>query len=227
MDTAPLAAATNSILSSNVLFALIGGAVVGVGALISVAGSDESGMIGTSRLGYALAADGLFPRLFARVHPRFKTPYMGIIIQSITALVASIIGDLGSLISVSVLFMSIAYLATSASIIAFRRKGLRPIFHVGGGLLIPVLGVVFSIYLISQCTLSQLAIGALLFLIGVPIYIKYSPKKEIAELKNALLSRETAVKRLREQEHVFLAHVLHHLKKIYRKALRKEQPEIT
>ena len=227
VDTAPLAAATNSILSSNVLFALIGGAVVGVGALISVAGSDESGMIGTSRLGYALAADGLFPRLFARVHPRFKTPYMGIIIQSITALVASIMGDLSSLISVSVLFMSIAYLATSASIIAFRRKGLRPIFHVGGGLLIPVLGVVFSIYLISQCTLSQLASGALLFLIGVPIYIKYSPKKEIAELKDALLSRETTVKRLREQEHVFLAHVLHHLKKIYRKALRREQPEIT
>jgi hypothetical protein len=52
-------------------------------------------------------------------------------------------------------------------------------------------------------------------------------KKEIAELKNALLSRETTVKRLGQQEHVFLAHVLHHLKKIYRKALRKEQPEIT
>ena len=60
-DSAPLAAATSSILSSNATLALIGGLIVGVGALISVAGSDESGMIGTSRLGYALAADGLFP----------------------------------------------------------------------------------------------------------------------------------------------------------------------
>jgi basic amino acid/polyamine antiporter, APA family len=50
-DTAPLASATNSILASTGILALIGGAIVGVGALISVAGSDESGMIGTSRLG--------------------------------------------------------------------------------------------------------------------------------------------------------------------------------
>ena len=50
--------------------------MVGVGALISVAGSDESGMIGTARLGYALAADGLFPSLFAKIHRRFKTPYV-------------------------------------------------------------------------------------------------------------------------------------------------------
>ncbi len=75
-DVAPLAAATTSTLSSNALLALIGGTIVGVGALISVAGSDESGMIGTSRLSYALAADGLFPRVFAKVHPRFKTPYL-------------------------------------------------------------------------------------------------------------------------------------------------------
>ncbi len=73
-DTAPLAAASNGILSSNVALALFGGLLVGIGALISVAGSDESGMIGTARLGYALAADGLFPKIFAKIHTKFKTP---------------------------------------------------------------------------------------------------------------------------------------------------------
>jgi APA family basic amino acid/polyamine antiporter len=222
-DTAPLATATNSILTSNASLALIGGGLVGIGALISVAGSDESGMIGTSRLGYALAADGLFPKLFARVHPKFKTPYMSIAIQSATALIASVIGNLSLLISVSVFFMSIAYLATSASVFAFRKKGLRPKFRVRGSLLIPALGILFSAYLISQCTPVQLAIGVLLLLVGVPIYVKYSPKKEIAELKNALLSKETALKRMYAQEHVFLAHVLLHIKRAYRKATRKEQ----
>jgi APA family basic amino acid/polyamine antiporter len=222
-DTAPLATATNSILTSNASLALIGGGLVGIGALISVAGSDESGMIGTSRLGYALAADGLFPKLFARVHPKFKTPYMSIAIQSATALVASVIGNLSLLISVSVFFMAIAYLATSASVFAFRKKGLHPKFRVRGSLLIPALGILFSAYLISQCTPVQLAIGVLLLLVGVPIYVKYSPKKEIAELKNALLSRENAVKRIYTMEHVFLAHVLLHIKRAYRKAIRKEQ----
>jgi amino acid transporter len=221
-DTAPLATATNSLLTPNSSLALIGGALVGVGALISVAGSDESGMIGTSRLGYALAADGLFPKLFARVHPKFKTPYMSIAIQSVTALLASVIGNLSLLISVSVFFMAIAYLATSGSIFAFRRKGLGSQLHMRS-LLIPSLGILFSAYLISQCTPVQLAIGALLLLAGVPIYIKYSPKKEIAELENVLLSRENIFKRTYAQERIFLAHLLLHIKQAYRKATRKEQ----
>jgi hypothetical protein len=91
------------------------------------------------------------------------------------------------------------------------------------GLLIPSLGILFSAYLISQCTPVQLLIGVLLLLVGVPVYIKYSPKKEIAELKNVLLSRETILKRIYTQEQVFLAHILLHVKRAYRKATGKEQ----
>jgi APA family basic amino acid/polyamine antiporter len=222
-DTAPLATATNSILSSSALVALVGGAIVGIGALISVAGSNESGMIGTSRLGYALAADGLFPKVFARVHAKFKTPYLSIIIQSLTALVASVVGNLSLLISVSVFFMAIAYLATSASIFWFRRRGLtQPQQHSLRHLIIPSLGIAFSVYLISQCTPTQLTIGALLLLAGVPIYVKYSPKKELTDLKDDLLSKQATLKRVYEQEHVFLAHVLLHVKRAYRRVTKRK-----
>jgi APA family basic amino acid/polyamine antiporter len=224
-DAAPLATATNSILSSSSVLALIGGTIVGVGALISVAGSNESGMIGTSRLGYALAADGLFPKVFARIHPKFKTPYLSIIIQSVTALAASIVGDLGLLISVSVFFMSIAYLATCASIFTFHRKGFAHQHPSKRNLIIPGVGIAFSIYLISQCTPTQIAIGVLLLLAGVPIYIKYSPKKEMSEFKNDILSRQFTLKRIYEQEHVFLAHLVLHIKTAYQKAKRKSSNE--
>jgi amino acid transporter len=223
-DTAPLASATNSILSSNAILALVGGGIVGIGALISVAGSDESGMIGTSRLGYALAADGLFPALFARVHKRFKTPYISIIIQSATALVASIIGSLALLISVSVFFMAVAYLATSASIFIFHKQGLAPNHSSRRRLIIPALGIVFSIYLITQCSLIQIAIGIVLLLIGVPIYVYATPKKELTEIRNALLTRENILKRAARQERVFLAHLLMHIKSAYRKARRRQIP---
>jgi APA family basic amino acid/polyamine antiporter len=220
-DTAPLAAATDSILSSNALLALVGGAIVGIGALISVAGSDESGMIGTSRLGYALAADGLFPTFFARVHKRFKTPYISIIVQSITALIASILGNLSLLISVSVFFMAISYLATSASIFTFHRQGLTPNAKSKSHFIIPALGIIFSIYLITQCSLDQITIGILLLLAGVPVYVFASPKKELTEIRNALLSRQTTLKRIYNQERVFLAHLIMHIKSAYRKAKRK------
>jgi amino acid transporter len=210
-------------LSSIPTFAVVGGLIVGIGALISVAGSDESGMIGTSRLGYALAADGLFPRIFAKIHSRFKTPYLGILVQATTALIAAIVGSLDTLIATSVFFMAIAYVATSASIFPLRRKGAKTQFHLRGGPLIPILGVIFSIYLITQCTYTQIALGLVLLFAGIPMYIKYSPKKEIAEFKEILLSRESIVKRARAQEERFLAHVLQHVKQFYRTSMRKRR----
>jgi APA family basic amino acid/polyamine antiporter len=216
-DTAPLASATKGILPAGTIFALIGGGLVGVGALISVAGSNESGMIGTSRLGFALAADGLFPQVFARIHQKFKTPYLSIIIQSVSALAASIVGNLGLLISVSVFFMAIAYLATSASIFTFHKKGLAVNNHSRKELVIPALGIAFSLFLISQCTPTQIAVGVLLLLVGTPIYIKYSPKHELTKLKQALISRETTLRRVYDQENVFLAHLILHIKRAYRR----------
>jgi len=222
-DTAPLASATATVLSANSTFALIGGIIVGAGALVSVSGSDESGMIGTSRLGYALAVDGLFPHVFARVHPKFKTPYLAITIQAITALVAAIVGNLTMLIATSVFFMAIAYVATSASIFSLRKKSIKPQFHLKGGLLIPSLGVIFSLYLISQCTIGQITTGIILLFVGIPIYLKYSPKKEMTELKKALLSRDSILKRASRQEQRFLAHLLRNVKRGYRKITGKKQ----
>jgi amino acid transporter len=222
LDKAPLTAATGAILVSNPTLALIGIIIVGVGALISVSGSDESGMIGTSRLGYALAADGLFPKVFARIHPRFKTPYLGIIISAVTALVAALFGNLSVLIATSVFFMAFAYAATGASTFFLQRKETKTHFNLRT-LIIPILGVIFSVYLITQCSFSQIALGLILLFVGVPIYIKYSPKKEIAELKSALVSPETILKTAHAQEERFLAHVLKHIKNLYRKRIGKKQ----
>jgi APA family basic amino acid/polyamine antiporter len=220
-DAAPLASAGNSIFSSNAILALIGGGIIGIGALISVAGSNESGMIGTSRLGFALAADGLFPKVFARLHQRFKTPYISIIIQSVIAVVAAVYGNLSLLIAVSVFFLAVAYLATCASIFVFRRRHMVPAFRLRGGAAIAALGIVFSLFLISQCTPIQIALGVALLLAGVPIYIIFSPKKEISELKGKFLSRENVLRRIYWQERTFLAHALLHLKEWYRKARGK------
>jgi hypothetical protein len=83
---------------------------------------------------------------------------------------------------------------------------------------IAILGVIFSIYLILQCTAIQIALGVVLLLIGVPIYIRYSPKKELTEIKAVMFSREQLWKKLMDEER-FLAHLLRHLwqriKKLY------------
>ena len=58
---------------------------------------------GQSRIFYAMARDGLLPRLFSTLHPKFRTPWLGTIILGILIAIAAamlpitILGDLVSL----------------------------------------------------------------------------------------------------------------------------------
>jgi len=73
-DPAPLATAGSVALSYTPELALIGGTILGLGALISISGFEESATLATARLSYAISLDGLFPKLFSRIHPRFWYP---------------------------------------------------------------------------------------------------------------------------------------------------------
>jgi APA family basic amino acid/polyamine antiporter len=45
----------------------------------------NAGLIGISRLSYSLAVNDLFPRVFSRLHPRFQTPYVSIVVFGLAA----------------------------------------------------------------------------------------------------------------------------------------------
>lgn len=73
-----------------------------VGALVSIAGVYDVFTLSVARLSYAMARDGLFPAPFARIHPRFGTPYLGIAFQAVSALAGALFVDIRSLIAVAV-----------------------------------------------------------------------------------------------------------------------------
>src|ERR1700716_217177 len=58
---------------------------VGILAFTILVIATNAGLIGISRLSYSLAGADLLPRTFARLHPRYKTPYLSIIIFGIAA----------------------------------------------------------------------------------------------------------------------------------------------
>ena len=60
---------------------------VGILAFTILVIATNAGLIGISRLSYSLAGADLLPRRFARLHPKFKTPYVSIIIFGIAAAV--------------------------------------------------------------------------------------------------------------------------------------------
>jgi APA family basic amino acid/polyamine antiporter len=202
---APLIAVATRVFGGSIDLSELGAVVVGVGALISIMGADESGTIGTSRLAYAMSVDGLLPGVFSRLHRSLQTPYIGLTLICSTAFIASVMGTLTSLINSSVFLLSFAYLATCASAILIARKHHMPM-NLGHRILVPILGMIFSIMLMSQVGLQQISISLLLLVFGIPVYVLFSPKKELRGLKEGFLSRDAVLRRAYEQGNRFLAY---------------------
>jgi len=215
---APLTAAAANMLSLSPTLAWIGSLVVGVGALISIMGADESGTIGTSRLAFAMSVDGLLPRAFSKLHKTYRTPYIALAVLCSTAFAASIQGTLTVLVNSSVFLLSFAYLATGISTYLLESKHRRSTEKEIGRLLVPTFTVIFSLVLMTQVTEQQILVSLVLLAVGVPLYTFFSPKKELQELKEAFLSREAILERTYHQEEVFLAYVMRRVKLfIYRR----------
>ncbi len=209
-STAPLALAGVAILGS------MGAIILTVGALFSISGSDEAGILCSARIPYAMAGDGLLPHFFARLHPKYETPYVALIIQNIVTLIAAIFGTISQLIILSVFCILFCYLITCLSVFPLRKKfsgGIRLPFVV------PLIGVLICVYMMVQSAPNQIIIGTCLIMIGIPIYIFYAPKTEIETVRRDIkacigfceICVRSCAMRVPRQE-VFLAHFIKHVR---------------
>lgn len=122
------------------------GAIAGLSSVILVM------LMSQPRIFYSMSKDGLLPPLFARVHPKYHTPYRGTIIVGIFAAVLAgllPIGFLGDLVSMGTL---LAFATVSAGVLVLRktRPDVPRPFRVRAPWLVCPLGVVFCLYLFWQ-----------------------------------------------------------------------------
>ncbi|HHX39921.1 MAG TPA: amino acid permease [Armatimonadetes bacterium] len=206
-STVPLVAA------GTILFGSAGALIMTVGALFSVSGSDESGMLGSARLAYAMAIDGLFPRAFAKIHPRYGTPYVILIAQGAIAFILSNVGNLSGLISFAVLNLAFSFLLTCFALIVLRRDDGA---NLRGQHLLPLAGIAICLFLLSSTTTFDKIAGVLVILTGIPIYLFYSPKTDIGHLKDLFLSEEAVFLRRLEAKETYLANLLGLLRTVFR-----------
>ena len=216
-SSSPLLDAARFIFASP---ALLTGAVVlivAVGALLSITGADESGTVGTSRLAYAMALDGLLPKVFSETHDRFKTPYLGLIILCGTAYVASLLGGLRALIDSSVFLLAFAYLMTCISTLSLEKKNPAVSSRLRGRRVVPVLGAACSVVLMVFVDPVLILISVVLLALGVPVYAFFSPRKELTELRDAFLSAEAISSRAYDQGRRFIAYPLAQVRRLRRR----------
>ncbi len=142
-------------LVGTAIFGAFGAILMSVGALFSVSGSNQSAVIGTSRLAYAMAVDGLFPKIFARIIRKYNTPYLALIVQGIIAFALSLFTGIRHLISFAVLNLAFTYLLTCVALLSFRRKP-RKLF---GQQVLPLLGILICLVLIIYTSMLDKLIG--------------------------------------------------------------------
>jgi len=201
---------TPLVLVGAALFGAAGAAFMTAGALVSVSGSDESGILGTARLSYAMAIDGLFPKVFASIHPGYETPYAALVIEGVIAFFLSLVSGIAGLISFSVFNMAFSFLVTCLALTIISR-GRED--RLRGQAILPWAGVAICLYLLWSTALFDKVAGTLVILAGIPIYVFFSPKTDIYHLKELFTSEEAIFVRRMDRQRRFLANFLRLLRK--------------
>ena len=214
---------TPLVLVGGLLLGTIGAIMMSIGALVSVSGSDESGILGTARLSYAMAVDGLFPRVFTKIHSRYSTPWAALAIQGALAFILSLFSGIRELISFSVFNMAFAFLLTCLSLLVLRRESEK---GLPGQHLLPLIGSLICLYLLfSTSTFDKIA-GTILILVGIPIYVFFSPKVEMSTMKKFFFSEEAIFARRLQREERFLANFIQLVYRAYRKIYNRRLKQV-
>lgn len=148
-----------------------GTTIVAAGTLVSIGGLCIGSSFITPHSCLALAQKQMMPAFMAREN-RFGAPHWCIIISTLIAMLIAYTGSFTFLASISVVSRFSQYIPTCLAILVFRKTmaDTPRAFKIPFGPVIPVIAVLVSLWLLSQATFQQIAMGLGAAVIAVPFY---------------------------------------------------------
>jgi len=157
----------------------VGGLLMAAAILISSFGCNNGLILSGARVYYAMAKDGLFFRGVAKLHPKYKTPAVSLMVQMVWTCVLCISGSYGQLLDYIIFAAVFFYILTIAGLFVLRRTrpdAPRPYRAVG----YPVLP---AIYIVIASFIDVVLLrykpqftwpGLIVVLVGIPVYYAWS-----------------------------------------------------
>ena len=143
--------------------------------MLSSWGSLQTSILGTARIPFAMARDGIFFQSLARVSRKTHVPVIALVVQAVWAAVLALSGTFDQLTDLAIFAFWLFYGMVTAAVFVFRRRepdAPRP-YRTWGYPIVPALFVLVTIYLIvftiKNAPLQSL-FGLLIIALGLPVY---------------------------------------------------------
>jgi basic amino acid/polyamine antiporter, APA family len=151
------------------------GAILGMTTVILVM------LYGQTRIFFSMSRDGLLPKMFSQVHPKYKTPFTSTwILGTIAAFIAALLPlqKLAELVNIGTLT---AFTLVSVGVIVLRKTqpDLPRAFRCPGVPVIPLIAIGACLFLISKLAVVTWIAFAVWLLIGLVVYFTYSRKHSL------------------------------------------------
>jgi APA family basic amino acid/polyamine antiporter len=149
---------------------------------VTLNGSSMSG----ARVPFAVARDRYFFPALGKVHPRFHTPYVAIVVQALLAITLLLLGgSFRQFFSLAIFAEWLFYMITASTVFVFRLRNpelARP-YRVWGYPLVPAMFVTASAYLLYRIFVDNLPYskyGCLIILAGIPVFYVFARKRKFS-----------------------------------------------
>ncbi len=168
------------------MFGAIGGSLMAAAILISSFGCNNGLILSGARVYYAMAKDGLFFRNVAKLHPKYKTPAVSLMVQMVWACLLCVSGSYGQLLDYIIFAVLVFYILTIVGLFVLRRtrpNAERPYRAIGYPIL-PAIYIVMALFVdvvLLRYKPQFTWPGLIVVLLGIPVYYAWSRRSRRAD----------------------------------------------